>query len=100
VVLTIVIKDVPNVERVDQWHVELGAILSKLSHAVSQTGVPLPEKVIDRNGFVVGELTWGPDVFSATSEQRRAELEAAKIARLAMTEEDQLKVKKYMEEAG
>jgi hypothetical protein len=63
-VVTVIIKDVPNVERTDQWHNELGAIFSKLSHAVSQPGVPLPEKVTDRNNVVVGELKWGPDAFT------------------------------------
>jgi hypothetical protein len=63
-VVTIVIKDVPGVERIDQWHNELSSILSKLAYEISQTGVPLPETVISRTGAVVGDLEWGPDAFA------------------------------------
>jgi hypothetical protein len=63
-VLMIEIKHIPNVERIDQWHNELGAILSKLAHEISRTGVPLVEVVTDRSGIVVGTVEYGQDAFA------------------------------------
>jgi hypothetical protein len=60
-ILTMVIDHVEGAERPDQFHHELSDILSRLSLAVGQTGVPLPEIATDRRGLKVGVLVWSFD---------------------------------------
>jgi hypothetical protein len=84
-------------ERSDILRNELFDVLQKFALAAGTNGADLPTELRSRDGLKVGHAEWN---FDATSDQRRAELEAAKVAWLAMSDEDRFKVKQYMEEAG
>jgi hypothetical protein len=101
-ILTITIDHVEG-ERSDQIRHALGDAVSRAAYEIGQNSPDfLPVDVRNSSGLKIGTITWGPDALVRDQhlrDQRRAELEAAKIARQAMSAEDQFKARQFMEEA-